>query len=104
MLRVVLGTLLGIRLAGRLAASFVRRLLLGELMEEALLADGQQLVVRALLHHTPLVDDGDLVGATDRRETVSDHDRRALLLSHDLVESRLHDALALVVERRRRLV
>jgi len=35
---------------------------------------------------------------------VRDDDRSALELRHDLVERRLHDALALIVERRRRLV
>ena len=50
------------------------------------------------------MDDGDLVGAHDGRETVRDRDRREAPLLHDAVERRLHDLLARVVERAGRLV
>mmetsp|Transcript_22195 Transcript_22195/g.50100 ORF Transcript_22195/g.50100 Transcript_22195/m.50100 type:complete len:471 (+) Transcript_22195:65-1477(+) len=73
-----------------------------ERIVEARLAE--KLIVCALLHHAPLVDDGDRVGVADRAQPVRDHDRRALLLGHDLVKRSLYDALRLVIERRRRLI
>mmetsp|Transcript_3426 Transcript_3426/g.10995 ORF Transcript_3426/g.10995 Transcript_3426/m.10995 type:complete len:221 (-) Transcript_3426:41-703(-) len=82
----------------------VRLLLGGEAVEDAALPDGEQVVVRPLLHDDALLDDGDLVAVLDRRQPVRHRDRREVALLHDVVERRLHDALARVVERRRRLV
>jgi len=97
--------LVGLGEAHGLVVLLAVRLLLGrQLVELALLADGQQLIVCALLDDPAPLDEGDLVGAHDRREPVRDGDRREAALLHDVVERRLHDLLARVVERAGRLV
>ena len=58
----------------------------------------------ALLHNAALVDDGNLVGVANRRQSVSNHNRRALVLVHQIIQGSLNHLLALVVKRTRRLV
>lgn len=52
--------------------------------------EGQELVVRAQLLHSPAVEHGDLVGIPDGGQTVCHCKRRALLLRLELVQRRLH--------------
>ena len=58
--------------------------------------------MRSLLDDVSSVDDVDAVGVEDRRQPVRDGKGRPA--HHELVERRLHDLLALRIERRRRLV
>jgi hypothetical protein len=64
----------------------------------------QPLHAASHLDDAPAAHDGDLVGVADGAQPARDHDGRALRLGHDLVQRRLHDPLALVVQRARRLV
>ena len=58
--------------------------------------------MRSLLDDASSVDDVDAVGVEDRRQPMRDGKGRPA--HHELVESRLHDLLALRIERRRRLI
>ncbi len=65
-------------------------------------AAGHQLGVGAVLHHAPLVEDEDAVGADHAREPVGEDEGRAAL--HQPVERFLDHRLALGVDGRERLV
>jgi hypothetical protein len=58
--------------------------------------------VRAALHHGPVVDDDDLVGAHHGRQAVGDHDDGAA--AHQRPDGLLHGDLGLGVQRRGGLV
>ena len=62
----------------------------------------KQLLMRPLLHDMPRVDDIDAVGVEYGGKAVCDDKARPP--DHETVERRLHDLLALRVERRRRLI
>jgi len=64
--------------------------------------DGQQLVVRTLLHQSTVVEDQDEVGREDRRETVRDDDAGAA--AHQRNESLLDQRLRGRIQRAGRLV
>mmetsp|Transcript_11563 Transcript_11563/g.29319 ORF Transcript_11563/g.29319 Transcript_11563/m.29319 type:complete len:331 (-) Transcript_11563:430-1422(-) len=63
-----------------------------------------KLVVGALLEHAAAAEDNDLVGVAHGGQTVGDHEGGALLLEQQVIERLLHNALALVVQRRGGLV
>src|SRR2546427_81715 len=65
-------------------------------------APAEQLAVRALLDQPSLVEHEDAVGAHDTRETVGEDEGGAA--SHETIERRLDQRLALRVDRRERLV
>src|SRR5688572_17451760 len=65
-------------------------------------AEGQQVAVPAALDELAAVEDEDLVGAGDRRQTVRDDEGRAPAAQR--LEAVLDQRLALAVEARRRLV
>src|SRR5690349_23813014 len=60
-------------------------------------APGQQLVVRTLLRHDPVVQDDDRVGVGDRVQPVGDRNDRSPLL--ETIQTLHHELLRLVVER-----
>ncbi len=63
---------------------------------------GQQFIVFASLSDLPPVEDDDLIGASDRRQTVRDHDHGAVL--HQALQGFLNQPLGFRVEVRRRFI
>ena len=65
-------------------------------------AVGEEVVMGALLHDSPLLEDDDPVGAANRREAVSDHERGPPLA--DSMEREVELLLVACVETRHRFV